>query len=124
MLTQPEVNIRLGAYYVRMLLNGLNNHMEATLASYNAGRTRAVKWLAFENYREPAEFVETIPFNETRDYVQAVIRNGSVYRRLYEGRPIEVTSTDEYARQQPAPPVSKPAATKKSAAKVSQRKNR
>ena len=39
--------------------------------------------MSWANYREPAEFVESIPFSETRDYVQAVLRNADVYRRLY-----------------------------------------
>ena len=39
--------------------------------------------MAAANYREPAEFVESIPFNETRQYVQSVLRNAEVYRRLY-----------------------------------------
>jgi soluble lytic murein transglycosylase len=37
----------------------------------------------WRTYREPAEFVESIPFTETREYVQAVLRNADVYRRLY-----------------------------------------
>jgi soluble lytic murein transglycosylase len=40
-------------------------------------------WLGWNTYREPAEFVESIPFTETRDYVQAVLRNADLYRRLY-----------------------------------------
>jgi len=39
--------------------------------------------MASANYREPADFVESIPFNETRVYVQSVLRNAEVYRRLY-----------------------------------------
>ena len=42
------------------------------------------EWLTWNTYREPAEFVESIPFTETRDYVQAVLRNAEMYRRLYE----------------------------------------
>jgi len=38
----------------------------------------------WNHYREPAEFVEAIPFTETRDYVQAVLRNADIYRRLYK----------------------------------------
>ena len=40
--------------------------------------------MAWKTYREPAEFVESIPFTETRDYVQAVLRNAEMYRRLYQ----------------------------------------
>jgi soluble lytic murein transglycosylase len=42
-----------------------------------------VNWLRWSDFREPAEFIESIPFNETRNYVQSVLRNADVYRRLY-----------------------------------------
>ena len=49
-----------------------------------AGRVH--QWLTWSTYKEPAEFVENIPFNETRDYVQAVLRNADMYRTIY-GQP-------------------------------------
>ncbi len=120
-LFRPEINIQLGAYYLRSLLNSLNNHWEATLASYNAGKSRADKWMSWERYREPAEFIETIPFTQTRDYVQAVMRNANMYRWLYEGKPSAVPSINEPASK----PVASPAAgNKKRPAAVSKRKNR
>ena len=89
MLFSPDTNLKIGTYYLRALLNQLEGKREATLASYNAGKSRAVAWLASANFKEPAEFVESIPFNETRVYVQSVLRNAEVYRRLYgpQGRP-------------------------------------
>ncbi len=88
-LFQPSVNLKLGAYYFRSLLDSLEGRVEATLASYNAGRSRAVAWLNWGDFREPSEFVETIPFTETRDYVQSVLRNADVYRRVYgERKPV------------------------------------
>jgi soluble lytic murein transglycosylase len=65
------------------MLNDQGGSVEQMLAAYNAGPQRVVEWLAWSPYREPAEFVESIPFTETRDYVQAVIRNAEMYRRLY-----------------------------------------
>jgi len=41
------------------------------------------EWLAQGKYRDPQEFVESIPFTETREYVQAILRNASVYKQLY-----------------------------------------
>jgi soluble lytic murein transglycosylase len=82
-LFQPAVNLKIGAAIFRSMLDKNNGGLEATLASYNAGPNRAAEWLTWHAYREPAEFVETIPFTETRDYVQAVLRNADVYRRLY-----------------------------------------
>ena len=59
---------------------------EAALAAYNAGEDRVVQWTAGQNYLETAEFVESIPFTETREYVQIVIRNSDVYRQVYGRR--------------------------------------
>ena len=83
MLFQPSVNLKLGTAILRGMLDENNDKLEETLASYNAGPAQLVKWLSWNQYREPAEFVESIPFTETRDYVQAVLRNADVYRRLY-----------------------------------------
>jgi len=86
MLFQPDVSLRLGAAYLKTQLSSWNGNLEQTLAAYNAGPGRVREWLTWANYREPAEFVESIPFTETREYVQAVLRNASVYRRLYAGK--------------------------------------
>jgi soluble lytic murein transglycosylase len=83
MLFDPEYNLRLGTYYLRTMLDSHGGREEVTLASYNAGKSRSDLWLSWYEYREPAEFVETIPFTETRNYVQVVLRNADVYRRLY-----------------------------------------
>ena len=83
MLFQPEVNLKLGTYYLKTLLDQQNGKWEQTLASYNAGKSRADEWSTWATYREPAEFIETVPFTETRNYIQIVLRNADVYRRLY-----------------------------------------
>lgn len=83
MLFTPDTNVKIGTFYLRALSDQLQGKWEATLASYNAGKSRAVAWLAAGTYREPAEFVESIPFSETRGYVESVLRNAEVYRRLY-----------------------------------------
>jgi soluble lytic murein transglycosylase len=83
LLLQPETNINLGTTYLRMLLDEWGGKWEETLASYNAGKGRVVNWVTWGQYREPAEFVESIPFNETHEYVQAVIRNAAIYREIY-----------------------------------------
>jgi Soluble lytic murein transglycosylase and related regulatory proteins (some contain LysM/invasin domains) len=94
MLFQPDVNLKLGTYYLKMLLDQLGGEWETTLASYNAGKSRVMNWLSWAKYEEPAEFIETIPFHETRDYVQIVMRNADLYRRLYGPKAAAVTSTD------------------------------
>lgn len=83
MLFTPETNLKIGTAYLKMLFDQLQGKWEATLASYNAGKTHVTAWLSSANFREPAEFVESIPFNETRVYVESVLRNAEVYRRLY-----------------------------------------
>jgi soluble lytic murein transglycosylase len=82
-LFQPAANLKIGAAVFRGMLDHNDGKTEATLAAYNAGPARCGEWLAWNQYREPAEFVEAIPYTETRDYVQAVLRNADVYRRLY-----------------------------------------
>lgn len=81
-LTDPEYNLRLGSAYFAQLLSALGSR-EAALAAYNAGEDRVYAWRASVSSDDPAEFVESIPFSETRDYVQIVIRNAAIYRRLY-----------------------------------------
>ena len=83
MLFDPDINLKLGTAYLHSMLNQWNGRWEPTLASYNAGKGRVDEWLKFSSYREPAEFVESIPFTETREYVQAVLRNAELYRRIY-----------------------------------------
>ena len=93
-LFTPDFNLRIGTYFLRSLLDRLGGRWEATLASYNAGPARVAQWLAGASFREPAEFVETIPFDETRNYVQSVLRNADLYRRLYGPSPGALASTD------------------------------
>lgn len=86
MLFNPEYNLRLGTYYLRTMLDSHGGKEEVTLASYNAGKSRSDLWLSWYDYREPAEFVETVPFSETRGYIQTVLRNADMYRRLYKDK--------------------------------------
>jgi soluble lytic murein transglycosylase len=92
MLFDPEVNLQIGTYFLRNMLDSLGGKWEPALASYNAGRGRVVKWLNSNQYREPAEFVESIPITQTRIYVQSILRDADVYRRLYGQRPASVGS--------------------------------
>jgi len=86
MLTDPQYNLRLGSAYLAQLTAQFGSP-EAALAAYNAGEDRVIAWRAERKYAETAEFVESIPFSETRDYVQIVIRNAAIFRRLYGERP-------------------------------------
>ena len=81
-LLAADRNIQLGTYYFHNLLNAYGEP-EIALASYNAGPGRANLWKTWGPFREPAEFMEMVPFHQTRGYIQIVMRNADVYRRLY-----------------------------------------
>ncbi len=82
-LLTPSTNLQLGTRYFRDMVDRYNGQYEYALAAYNAGAERVDTWLANGPYRDPQEFVESIPFTETREYVQAIVRNASIYRKLY-----------------------------------------
>lgn len=81
-LFQPEYNIQLGMLYISGLVK-LTGAPEYALAAFDAGEDRIAAWKAERNYDEIPELVESIPFSETRDYVQIVLRNSEVYRMIY-----------------------------------------
>jgi soluble lytic murein transglycosylase len=85
-LLTPNTNIQLGTRYFKQLLERFNGTPEYALAAYNAGTNRVDDWLSAGTYRDAPEFVESIPFTETREYVQAIMRNATVYRKLYSGQ--------------------------------------
>jgi len=80
-LFDPDYNIRLGTKYLADLV-ALFGSEEPALAAYDAGEDRIAGWQAERKYEEMAEFIESIPITETREYVQIVSRNASIYRRL------------------------------------------
>ncbi len=82
-LYTPAVNLQLGTRYFRGMVDRFGGSFEYALAAYNAGSDRVEEWLGQGKYRDPQEFVESIPFTETREYVQAIMRNASVYKQLY-----------------------------------------
>lgn len=82
-LTWPDTSLRLGTFHLKNVLDRFEWNLEYALAGYNAGEHRVDSWLPFGNFDDPGEFTETIPFSETRGYVQTVIRNQDMYRRLY-----------------------------------------
>ncbi len=82
-LFQPNVNIELGTIYFREMLQKFGGKLPYALAAYNAGSERVRQWDAADPAVDAAAFVESIPFTETREYVQAIERNANMYRRLY-----------------------------------------
>jgi soluble lytic murein transglycosylase len=84
LLTVPEINLRMGARYLRDQNKRYRGARDLALAAYNAGPGRADRWKRELGYGgDPDAFREKIPFAETRHYVKVVIRNAEIYRRLY-----------------------------------------
>jgi soluble lytic murein transglycosylase len=86
-----EVNVALGTSYLKYVLDELDGSPVLAAAAYNAGPGRARKWKA-DRPLEGAIYAETIPFNETRDYVKKVLSNTMYYAALYGGetKPLKV----------------------------------
>ncbi|MBS1839261.1 MAG: transglycosylase SLT domain-containing protein [Acidobacteria bacterium] len=82
LLYSPNYNIQLGTYYFKGLVQ-LTGAPEYALAAYNAGEDRIALWKSERAYDEIPELVESIPFTETREYVQIVLRNAQLYRTIY-----------------------------------------
>ena len=81
-LYQAETNIVLGVRHLAYLLQRFDHKVELALAAYNAGQSRVDLWLKNFGNVEMTEFVERIPFSETRAYVKQVLTNEAHYRRL------------------------------------------
>ena len=82
-LLNPTINLKLGTANLREVLGRWNNTPEYALAAYNAGDVPVKNWVNENNYRDLPEFVESIPYTETREYVQSILRNREMYRQLY-----------------------------------------
>lgn len=78
MIHDLRTNIALGTYYMRHTLDALYGQAVLATAAYNAGPGRAKKWMA-NTPMEAAIYIETIPFSETRNYVQKVMANAHIY---------------------------------------------
>ena len=81
-LLNPATNIRLGTLYLKQTLDKFGGQPEYAFAAYNAGDDRVTDWQSIGNYHGMDEFVESIPFTETREYVEAILRNEQIYREL------------------------------------------
>ncbi|MGO8933861.1 MAG: transglycosylase SLT domain-containing protein [Terracidiphilus sp.] len=81
-LLDPAMNIRLGTRYLRQMLDRFGGVQEYALAAYNAGDSRVADWQAAGPYSGIDEFIESIPFTETREYVEAILRNEETYRAI------------------------------------------
>lgn len=81
-LLDPETNIRLGTRYLHQQLDQFGGAPEYALAAYNAGDSRVAEWRTEGPYSGMDEFVESIPFHETRGYVESILRNIEIYKEI------------------------------------------
>jgi soluble lytic murein transglycosylase len=95
-LFDPQTNMQLGTAYISQLVQNFGNCLPLAIAAYNAGPTNVANWLAAngdpEMGTDPAkgganmiDWIEEIPFNETRNYVQRVTESVVIYRALLNG---------------------------------------
>jgi soluble lytic murein transglycosylase len=82
-LLNPSINLELGTKNLKLVLDRFGGQVEYALAAYNAGDVPVRAWMGAGSYRDIAEYVESIPYTETREYVQAILRNREIYRALY-----------------------------------------
>lgn len=82
-LTSPDYNIMLGTRHFRDLLKGFDGDVVYSVAAYNAGTTAVQRWRKKLKGLRKDEFIECIPYQETRDYVKNVYASAATYRQLY-----------------------------------------
>ena len=73
-LKKPEINIPLGAWYLRYLLDKYDGNLELALAAYNAGRGNVDEWIETKQWPRDFNDIQQIPFPETREFVKLVIQ--------------------------------------------------
>lgn len=87
LLFEPRLNVRLGSHYLERLADTHGGNLILALAAYNAGPGRVKRWLQEMSTDDWDEFIEQLPFAETRGYVKNVLRNYRMYQRLYTQPP-------------------------------------
>ncbi len=102
-LLQPEINIRYGAHYLQQILQRLQNNPVLATAAYNAGPNKVAQWLPSGDPASADVWAETIPYRETRAYVQRVMEYAAVYRFLLG---LQDPATTLSARMKPVLPAS------------------
>lgn len=83
----PAISIRLGAWELRGLMNRWGGQWIPTVASYNANPEAVKGWLKMRHRKDPVEFIEELPYEETRSYVKLILRNHVFYQRMLSKAP-------------------------------------
>jgi len=95
-LFDPEINIRIGTWYLSVLLKEFNNNIDLVLAAYNAGSGNVNKWLNNREYSLDGESLSRIPFKETEDYLERVKDSYRIYSRVYKEYIINSTNENYF----------------------------
>jgi soluble lytic murein transglycosylase len=82
-LHDPNTSLEFGTYYLKQMVDRFGGRVERALAAYNAGPHRVVAWTAANPEMSAEEFIESIPFTETRQYVMTILASQVQYRRIY-----------------------------------------
>lgn len=83
MMYDPEINIKMGCWYLNNLSKEFNGDTELILAAYNGGRGNVNKWLSNGEYSKDGKALHKIPFKETEEYVRKVKFSYNIYKYLY-----------------------------------------
>lgn len=83
MLFDPEINIRLGSWYIEHLTDYYKGSFDLVFAAYNGGRGNVDKWLKDKNYSLDGKTLDKIPFLETENFVKRLKKNYMIYKRIY-----------------------------------------
>ena len=115
MLEDADYNMKLGAAFLGQLTSDFDGSYVLAAAAYNAGPGRPPQWIAAcgdprGGNSDPADFIECIPFSETRDYVMRVMENVQVYRARLAGGTAPLTIAADLKRGGWTPSVSAPTA--------------
>lgn len=105
-LTRPGLNIHLGVKHLRDLLTLYDGDIVMAVAAYNAGSGNVNRWLKTLGKMPREQFIENIPFPETREYVKKVLAGAEIYRRLYRLGPLP----DSFRNSIREPPLHRPSA--------------
>jgi soluble lytic murein transglycosylase len=84
MLYDPEINIKLGSWYIEHLTDYYNDSFELVFAAYNGGRGNVDKWLKDKSLSSDGRTLDEIPFLETENFVKKLRKNYNVYRSIYK----------------------------------------
>lgn len=85
-LQNPEINIKLGCYYLNYLSKRYNGNQKDYLAAYNTGMGRVDEWLGNPAYSTDGKTLANIPYKQTDDYVKKVVLAYEKYKKLYPDR--------------------------------------